>query len=213
MIAAFILGLVAMSSSSPLTVREAAAVARLSRCGVPRDIIRARTDGTDAIELTVGDGSPPGGEDIPTNPDIDCAVAAAIEGDFWVEFVDGYVGGQFNDAYDIVKRARTRIVATRWLVARHMLKALPVFDAATESLAAFGRRIEAFCAVKPGAVVHQYDVMVLAYKKRPPGSTVADAQIECLSNAFGASNLNNENSEFFYGFVVDQAGAAAEGRP
>lgn len=213
MIAAMILGLTAASFSNQTTDKEAAAVARIARCGVPRDTIGVRKDRSGAITLSVGTALPPRKEAVPAGPDINCAVAAAIESGFWVEFIDGDVDTRFNDAYDIVKRARTKIDATQWLVARGMVEALPVFDTTTESLAAYGRRIETFCAITPGAVVHQYDVMVLAYKKRTPGSSVTDSQIECLSHAFGASNLNSDYSEFYFGFVVDQAGVAAEGAP
>lgn len=211
MIAAILVA--AASFQAPFTVGEAAAIARLARCNVPREAIGVATDGAGAIELSVAMSLPPRGDDVATGPDIDCAVAAAIEGDFWVEFADPDAARQFEDAYDSVKRVRTRIVATQWLVARGMFQALPTFDAAAETLAAYGRRIETFCGITPGAVVHQYDVMVLAYKKRSPGSTVTDSQMECLSQAFGASNLNRDYADFFFGFVVDQAGVAADGKP
>lgn len=213
MIAALYLGLATASLSGQIAVEEAIAVERFSQCGVRRTRIDARTDKAGAIELSVSIAPPSPGDDAPISPDIDCLVLAAIDGSYRVAFEDNYIDEQFQNAYNVLNRARTKITATRWLVERGLFETLPAFDPDTDSLASYAREIEVFCKIAPGTVVRQYDIMVLAYRKRVAGSPVTDTQIECLSQAFGASNLNEDYNEFFFGFVVDQAGVAAEGQP
>ncbi|UZK67833.1 hypothetical protein [Sphingomonas sp. M1-B02] len=206
------LGLMWSLFSGQTGAGEAVALDRISGCGIPRKTIAVKRNEGGLIELAVARAPPPRDDQQPTAPDIDCAVTAAIESELSIEFADNYVNEHFQHAYEVAHRARTKRVATAWLVARGMFANLPIFDADTDSLAGYGRKIETFCAIPPGTIVHQYDVMVLAFKRRSAESGVTDTQMECLSQSFGASNLNSDYNDFFFGIVVDQYGVLAEGK-
>jgi len=166
-------------------------LANLTACGIAKgDVSITYENYLQDYEVVIREqASPLSNEDL-------AQVARLSSGGLIIRFQDAATDERFRTVQASQVEARSRLNAEAWLRDRNLLAGLPLFDPATQDLATYAKRIEAYCGVDPGTVLEVHDSHLLILRHTLDLSALsADATLSVI-NAVTASNLRDSGVGF-----------------
>jgi hypothetical protein len=187
---AWLLMLGAAPPLPPSLPTPAEATARVVACGLPAKAVRIE----DAAELqeAIVRVAPIG----PVSDDTLRCVARASLASFHYVFFEDALQPHYWSVYWALEQEASLVTARQWLAERGLLDTLPRPESGGD-LAAYARRLEAFCGLKSGSMLDALgqDLVIMPKSLDPPPP---DEGFTCLTNASQVAGVS-------MGFIGNEA--------
>jgi hypothetical protein len=186
---AWLLMIGAAPPTPPALPTPAEAAARVVACGLP--VKAVGTEDAAELQEVIVRVAPIG----PVSDDTLRCVARASLASFYYVFFEDALQPHYWSVYWALEREASLVIARRWLPERGRLDALPRPEPGGD-LAAYARRLEAFCGLKPGSMLEALgqDLMIRPLSLDPP----PDEGFTCLTSASQVAGVS-------MGFIGNEA--------
>ena len=163
-------------------------MARVAACGISTGTMKVEDNA-----IFQGDVIRIRGVENPTEEQMRCVAEAALESSYFV-FFDEPLQQRFWKLYFDVQAETGLSAARQWLADRNLLDKLPPY-AADGDLSDYGRRLEAFCGLEPGAYLEASPYGRILTPKPPadwsvPPPSWPDEALTCVTSVTRVSGVD-----------------------
>jgi hypothetical protein len=197
MIAALVLAAFSLQPPPAPTLRDVQD--RLASCGIAPDRVALRYERELQLDVVFI-----AGRGVPSADTLGCVARMSVETGRLARFDDPDADTLYGDVWGELVQRTERERARQWLADAGRLEQLPVFDAQRQTSAAFGRRLEAFCGIPPGAAL-RVEAGLLAMAGTDDVPRLSAPQRDCIVNAATAAG-------FVFGFIGRDVPTTGEGK-